>query len=153
MKLKKKTNICDELDYTNLYKAYDRKRRSLSPETMFEILVYGYMRGSCETLKEMKIRAELLNVEFVKGKGNHKTQLQKDFEILEEYIKRQKKYIEQLGICGKRKSYSKTDISATFMRMKDDHMQNGQLKPGYNVKIGVESEYIIGLHCFLIRVM
>ena len=37
--------ICDELDYTNLYKAYDRKRRSLSPETMFEILVYGYMRG------------------------------------------------------------------------------------------------------------
>lgn len=36
--------ICDELDYTNLYKAYDRKIRSLSPETMFEILVHGYMR-------------------------------------------------------------------------------------------------------------
>ena len=41
--------ICDELDYTNLYKAYDRKRRSLSPETMFEILVYGYMRGIYST--------------------------------------------------------------------------------------------------------
>ncbi len=39
--------IYDELDYTNLYKAYDRKRRSLSPETMFEILVHGYMRGIC----------------------------------------------------------------------------------------------------------
>ena len=51
-----------------------------------------------------------------------------------------------------RKSYSKTDLEATFMRMKDDHMKNGQLKPGYNVlkpgynlQIGVESEYIVGL--------
>ena len=44
-----------------------------------------------------------------------------------------------------RKSYSKTDLEATFMRMKDDHMRNGQLKPGYNLQIGVESEYIVGL--------
>jgi hypothetical protein len=44
-----------------------------------------------------------------------------------------------------RKSYSKTDLEATFMRMKDDHMVNGQLKPGYNLQIGVESEYIVGL--------
>ena len=44
-----------------------------------------------------------------------------------------------------RKSYSKTDLEATFMRMKDDHMGNGQLKPGYNLQIGVESEYIVGL--------
>ena len=26
------------------------------------------------------------------------------------------------------------------MRMKDDHMRNGQLKPAYNVQIAVESE-------------
>ena len=44
-----------------------------------------------------------------------------------------------------RKSYSKTDLEATFMRMKDDHMGNGQLKHGYNLQIGVESEYIVGL--------
>lgn len=44
-----------------------------------------------------------------------------------------------------RKSYSKTDLEATFMRMKDDHMGNGQIKPGYNLQIGVESEYIVGL--------
>ncbi len=49
---------------------------------------------------------------------------------------------------GKRKSYSKTDHDATFMRMKEDHMGNGQLKPAYNVQIGVESEYIIGLGLF-----
>ena len=32
--------------------------------------------------------------------------------------------------------------------MKDDHMRNGQLKPAYNVQIGVESEYITALGIF-----
>ena len=41
-----------------------------------------------------------------------------------------------------RNSYSRTDPDATFMRMKDDHMRNGQLKPAYNVQIAVNSEYI-----------
>ena len=49
---------------------------------------------------------------------------------------------------GKRRNYSKTDHDATFMRLKEDHMQNGQLKPANNVQIGVESEYIIGLGLF-----
>lgn len=40
-------------------------------------------------------------------------------------------------------SYSKTDLEATFMRMKDDHMMNGQLKPAYNVQIAVENYFII----------
>lgn len=30
------------------------------------------------------------------------------------------------------------------MRMKEDHMRNGQLKPGYNVQIGTENQFIIG---------
>lgn len=42
-----------------------------------------------------------------------------------------------------RNSYSKTDEDATFMRMKDDHMQNGQLKPGYNLQIGTENQFIV----------
>src|SRR5438105_8958864 len=37
-------------------------------------------------------------------------------------------------IGGQRSSYSKTDTDATFMRMKEDHMRNGQLKPAYNVQ-------------------
>ena len=44
---------------------------------------------------------------------------------------------------GQRNSYSKTDKDATFMRMKEDHMRNGQLKPAYNVQFGVDSEYIV----------
>ncbi len=34
------------------------------------------------------------------------------------------------------------------MRMKEDYMKNGQLKPGYNVQIMVESEYIVGVGLF-----
>lgn len=42
-----------------------------------------------------------------------------------------------------RNSYSKTDVEATFMRMKEDHMLNDQLKPAYNVQIAVENYFII----------
>lgn len=42
-----------------------------------------------------------------------------------------------------RNSYSKTDEDATFMRMKEDHMGNGQLKPGYNLQIGTEDQFIV----------
>ena len=83
--------------------------------------------------------------EFVYGKGRRQTELQKDCEKLEGYLKKRSEYAEKLRICGNRKSYSKTDLEATFMRMKDDHMGNGQFKPGYNLQIGVESEYIVGL--------
>jgi hypothetical protein len=48
-----------------------------------------------------------------------------------------------IRILDGRNSYSKTDHDATFMRMKEDHMRNGQLKPGYNVTIGVDAEYIV----------
>ena len=43
---------------------------------------------------------------------------------------------------------AETDTDATFMRMKEDHMRNGQLKPAYNVQIAVNSEYITGIDVF-----
>ena len=53
-------------------------------------------------------------------------------------------YKECFEIMGKdRNSYSKTDLEATFMRMKEDHMMNGQLKPAYNVQIAVENYFIV----------
>ncbi|WP_270279981.1 transposase, partial [Vagococcus bubulae] len=45
-------------------------------------------------------------------------------------------------------SYSKTDNDATFMRMKDDHMKNGQLKPGYNVQIATNNQYVLAYDVF-----
>ena len=86
---------------------------------------------------------------LVSGKGNHKTQEQRDWERLEDLRQRWEQYTEALEIMGPdRNSYSKTDPDATFMRMKDDHMKNGQLKPGYNVQIAVNSEYITGIEVF-----
>ena len=60
------------------------------------------------------------------------------------YLPRLRKYEEQEAILGGRNSYSKTDPDATFMRMKDDHLQNGQLKPAYNVQLGTENQFILG---------
>lgn len=53
------------------------------------------------------------------------------------------KYEQQEAILGERNSYSKTDKDATFMRMKEDHMCNGQLKPGYNVQISTSNQFIV----------
>ena len=47
-----------------------------------------------------------------------------------------------------RNIWSYSDPDATFMHMKDDHMRNAQLKPGYNVQIGVDSEYVVGADIF-----
>ena len=85
------------------------------------------------------------NIVFVHGIGKRKTQLQKSIETLEEYLDRLKGYTKKLHICGKRNSYSKTDPDATFMRMKEDSMGNGQLKPAFNLQHGVDSEYIVWL--------
>jgi transposase len=64
--------------------------------------------------------------------------------IEKDYLPRMEKYEKQEEILAERRSYSKTDKDATFMRMKEDHMKNGQLKPGYNVQIGTENQFVTG---------
>ena len=54
-----------------------------------------------------------------------------------------KRYKQQQKILGKRNSYSKTDTDATFMRMKEDHMRNGQLKPAYNVQLSSHNQFVV----------
>ena len=85
------------------------------------------------------------NVVFVHGTGKRKNPLQKSIEKLEDYLSRLKRYNQEIHVCGERNSYSKTDHDATFMRMKEDAMGNGQLKPAYNLQHGVDSEYITWL--------
>ena len=86
---------------------------------------------------------EASGLERVSGKGCRKSKLQKDLETLEEYQRRQAEYDAKKKEFKGRSSYSKTDHDATFMRMKEDHMKNGQLKPGYNLQLGVEGEFIV----------
>ncbi|QKS47090.1 IS1182 family transposase (plasmid) [Paenibacillus cellulosilyticus] len=63
--------------------------------------------------------------------------------LRKDLLPRLHKYEIQQEVLGNRNSFSKTDHDATFMRMKEDHMRNGQLKPGYNVQIGTENQFII----------
>lgn len=85
------------------------------------------------------------NIVFVHGIGKRKTLFQKSIETLEDHLSRFKKYNQEIHICRERNSYSKTDHDTTFMRMKEDAMGNGQLKPVYNLQHGVDSEYITWL--------
>ncbi len=82
-------------------------------------------------------------MERIYGRGHRKSRLQRDMEQLEAYMARREGYASHKSTLQGRSSYSKTDKDATFMRMKEDHMRNGQLKPGYNLQLGVEGEFVV----------
>lgn len=85
-----------------------------------------------------------------KDKEQKKVQREKKKQVreLEGDRDRLMEYDNHLDILGKRNSYSKTDPDATFMRMKKNAMRNGQTKPGYNLQIGTENQFIIDLRLF-----
>jgi transposase len=94
-------------------------------------------------VEKLKEAVEKINQKLRKDPKNKKLkqakrQLEKDF------IPRQEKYEHYTETFQGRNSFSKTDEDATFMRMKEDHMRNGQLKPGYNIQMGTENQFIVG---------
>ena len=86
--------------------------------------------------EELKKRIAQINQQ------NRSKEEKKSIKTLEDkYLPKLQEYEKHLKTLGKRNSYSKTDPDATFMRMKEDHMMNGQLKPAYNVQIGTENQF------------
>ena len=75
-------------------------------------------------------------------------QRQKQVRELEEMADKLSEYDGHLEKLDGRNSYSKTDPDATFMRMKEDAMNNGQTKPGYNLQIGTENQFITDFGLF-----
>lgn len=69
-------------------------------------------------------------------------------QVEQDFLIRKEKYERYLGMFDGRNSFSKTDPDATFMRMKEDAMLNGQLKPGYNIQIGCENGFVVGYDIF-----
>jgi hypothetical protein len=72
-------------------------------------------------------------------------------QLQKKHLPRLERYEQQLQTLGNRNSFSKTDEDATFMRMKEDHMKNGQLKPAYNPQISTEkyiTHYRLGVPTF-----
>lgn len=93
--------------------------------------------------EELKKAVEKINEALRKDPKNKS--LKKAKRCLEkDYLPRQEKYERDEEKFKGRNSFSKTDEDATFMRMKEDHMRNGQLKAGYNVQMGTENQYVIG---------
>ena len=140
--------VIEEMDKVRSVIEKNRKRKlskhkKLANNTVIEI-------DNCSPLEILKLQKNLSTIatgegiEFVYGKGKRKPEIQQLYEELEHLGQRLMGYKECFEIMGKdRNSYSKTDLEATFMRMKEDHMLNGQLKPAYNVQIAVENYFII----------
>lgn len=119
------------------------KKKKLSNNTIIEI-------DNISPLEILQMQTNLIAIAkgegqiFKTGKGQKKSEIQKIYEDLETLGSRLLKYKESFKLMGaNRNSYSKTDVSATFMRMKDDHMRNGQLKAAYNLQIAVENYFVI----------
>ena len=125
---------------TNKYEArLDEKIEKLLPELCGK---YGILAEDVDSLlSALEAKADF---PFVHGRGKRKSDLQRDIELLRDLAERKQKYARYNETFRGRNSFSKTDPDATFMHMKEDHMRNAQLKPGYNVQFGVEGEYITG---------
>lgn len=88
---------------------------------------------------ELRQKVEELNGRLKELNKKQQKQLRK---IEKEDLPKLEKYEKQIKVLGERNSYSKTDPDATFMRMKEDHMKNGQLKPAYNTQISTENQFV-----------
>jgi len=96
------------------------------------------------TSQELEAFAERIN-QTLRSEPDDRAAKRIKKKIERDWAPRLAKYEQQKRTLGPdRRSYSKTDTDATFMRMKDDHMRNGQLKPGYNVQSGTEGQFIVG---------
>ena len=94
------------------------------------------------TAEEMQKRTDDILAQMDEKGISDKKLLKEISKVKEEAVPKMTEYEEKLEIVGERGSYSKTDKDATFMRMKEDAMNNGQTKPGYNVQIATENQFI-----------
>ena len=127
---------------TTKYEARNNKKLEEAVKTLCE--KYEEPAGS-EAEKLLEKLLGKVTEPFVHGRGRRKSELQRDIELLQGLLKKRGKYTGYQETFQGRNSFSKTDPDATFMHMKEDHMRNAQLKPGYNIQFGVEGEYITGV--------
>lgn len=99
------------------------------------------------TESEANLTAQIESAEDMPARKAIRTErsgIRKSKKAMKDYLDRRLNYQTQRSLMGERNSYSKTDHDATFMRMKDDHMQNGQLKSGYNLQIATNNQFVLG---------
>ena len=96
-------------------------------------------------IEKEKVEQTIANInEALKDKPADKKTVQKLKYAAKNFPAALDRYEQQEKIIGEgRSSCSKTDTDATFMRMKEDHMLNGQLKPAYNLQISTNNQFIV----------
>ena len=100
---------------------YTTGRLIYNPVNMLKTVLFGFMTSSYCSLRELDTST------FVYGSGKRKSKEQRHYEHLTTFCQKLQEYIQKIEICGpNRNSYSKTDNSATFMRIKTDYMGNDQ---------------------------
>ncbi|WP_230199721.1 IS1182 family transposase [Bacillus andreraoultii] len=143
--IEKSNQLYDELLEKEIIPAIEReKEEELSVKEMEEVV-----EKLDEKIEEYNKKIEVSEVgsERKKLRSERKLPIQSRKQWMD-YITRKQKYQNDMEIFGDRNSYSKTDPDATFMRMKDDYMKNGQLKAGYNVQIATEGQYVLAYDVF-----
>ncbi|MBM7111787.1 Transposase DDE domain protein [Brevibacillus laterosporus] len=124
--------------FATIEEAQQQEEHELAAQDLAEL-------GETSSLTSEKLASAVQQLETRLQENPKDKPLKKAVRILrKDLLPRLQKYEVQQEILEDRNSYSKTDTDATFMRMKEDHMRNGQLKPGYNVQIGTENQFIIG---------
>ena len=121
----------------------DRKVKAVLKEAERELNIeLGEETEEVMTSAEMSERTERI-LEKMDEAGISDKRLRKAvMSVRDEAVAKMKEYEDKLETVGERNSYSKTDPDATFMRMKEDAMNNGQTKPGYNIQISTENQII-----------
>lgn len=114
--------------------------QSIAAEELKDTAPLEYHEINPEKVKETisKINAALQDKEDVDKKVKQKLNYAK-----KHWPENLVRYDQQEKLLAGRNSMSKTDPDATFMRMKEDHMRNGQLKPAYNLQISTQEQIIL----------
>lgn len=117
-------------------KAAETDKVDFTPETLTSLIT--------------ELQASLSSEPTPTDKEQKKQQREKKKQIkeLEKHRDKLGEYDSRLAQIGERNSMSKTDSDATFMRMKEDAMNNGQTKPGYNLQISAENQFITDFALF-----
>lgn len=137
--------------YTFVWRGSVEKNKAKLEQKIGSVLrdIDAQIKDDSKTINEEKIKnkidseqlKEKLSELNSKLKNSNKETRKQVKQVQEEYLPRLEKYENQLETLGNRNSYSKTDTDATFMRLKEDHMKNGQLKPCYNPQISSENQF------------
>jgi transposase len=141
--------------YTFVWKKSIQTNKEKMKKQLEEIWDYAQSVAADEDLMPEPPTATTINKESVKATVEKLNKVLAENDQVDKKVKAKLRYInqnfpanidkyeQQEIILGERNSYSKTDTDATFMRMKEDHMLNGQLKAAYNIQISTSNQFIV----------